>query len=369
MDYSRFTVEDFVLDKPFRQWIISPDQESNLFWQDWIQQHPKQKSTLQEARAIILRYPHIHYGWNKKIENDLWQSIARKTLINSHEPMFSSADSPTKIIPLNARAVLGHSYEKHEKMLWTYQKMSRAIAILLLGLCVGLAAYFGNKDKVQGPTEMAYVSKVTPLGTKLHFKLPDGTKVNLNAGSVLHYPEQFSAQQRLVKLQGEAFFEVVKDSKRPFRVKTDAVMTEALGTAFNIKHEDGILEIALMEGKVSVSNEAGDTNKDKLILLPGEQATLHRNNQLIKEKVNIDEVTAWKNEVILFQGATEGEVIHTLEKWYGVKILVEGNSPKDWRFSGRFERKNLENVLRSIGYSMDFQYSMEEKEVKIIYVN
>lgn len=79
MNYRRFTVEEFVLDKNFRNWVLNPDAESNLFWQQWLQHHPEKREVLQEARAIILKMPLINYGWDEEMEDALWQGIEKDT--------------------------------------------------------------------------------------------------------------------------------------------------------------------------------------------------------------------------------------------------------------------------------------------------
>ncbi len=362
MSYSRFSVEDFVLDKYFRQWVLSPDEESNLFWQEWLQHHPEKIEMLQEARAIIVKIPRINYGWNLELENAIWHSIAQKTQKNHQGEEIAN----TKIVPMNAESILGASLNEHQKRKWSYRMLSRVAATVVIILSIGIAGYLGFHED-NDAREITYLIKEAPLGTKVRFDLSDGTKVVLNAGSIARYPERFASGERIVEVEGEAFLEVAKDSLRPFRVKTGALVTEALGTAFNVSNEQEKIDVALVEGKVQVSLVKPGTKVTKLILMPGEQASLQEEGYLIKQAFNPEKVTAWKDNIIFFEGATEEEVVRQLERWYGVKIDISGQSSKSWDYTGKFKDKHLSYVLKSIGYTMGFQYVINGKEVKIMY--
>lgn len=124
------------------------------------------------------------------------------------------------------------------------------------------------KENTPVPEAIAWVEKINPAGQRSSHRLPDGTRVWLNAESSLNYPDKFADTLRLVKLTGEAFFEVAKDGQRPFIVEAAETQTEALGTAFNINSypEDPIIKIALLEGKVRVQNKS---HVQTIILSPG----------------------------------------------------------------------------------------------------
>ncbi len=358
MDYSQYTVEDFVLDKKFRQWALASDTESSLFWHQWLQRYPEKRSLLQEARTILLKMPQINYGWNEQQEEALWQAISHETQQkNVHENIFS------RIIPIHAEAVLGSPAKEKPRKRWSYRKISSVAASVLLVLGMSLAAYLGYQE---GGQAEHYISRTIPWGDQSRFYLPDGTQVFLNAGSTIRYPAHFSEQERLVNITGEAYFEVAKDSLRPFKVQSGAVVTEALGTQFNVKYDRNTVEVALVEGKVSVSVADSLQKGEKLLLIPGEQAYL-QGIHLRKERFNPGAVIVWKDGIIYFEGAGEQEVVHTLERWYGVKISIEGQIPKAWNYSGRFKDKELHEVLKSIGYIMDFRYTIKNKEVNIDY--
>ena len=362
MDYSRFTVEDFVLDRKFRKWILSPDTETNMFWDAWLEKHPHKLKTLQEAKTIVIQLPKVDYGWNDEKEDTLWQSIYQD--IHHH-----TGKKDTKVISLHASATLQNHAFQQENRKWHYHQIGKVAAAILLLLCAGLAYYFGIRSIQKASEEhpVTYINRETPLGKKEKFHLPDGTFVVLNAGSAVKYPVYFSDTLRLIEVTGEAFLEVAKDTLRPFKVKTGDLVTQALGTAFNVRNFGESVEIALVEGKVKVSRIVNNTTEANLTLLPGEKAVLNAHKNLVKAQFDPEKVTAWKEGVLLLESASEREIIHALEQWYGVNISVQGHALRPWQYSGTFDNKSLEYVLKSMGYTMGFTFWIEDTEVTIRY--
>ncbi len=135
MDYSRYSVEDFVLDKKFRQWVLSSDTEGNLFWHHWLQRYPGKKALLQEARVIVLKLPQINYGWNGQKEERLWQNIYLENLQTPNTPESPSSDT----IPIHAEAVLGSPARERISTICPYQKISSIGASVLIIIGMGLA--------------------------------------------------------------------------------------------------------------------------------------------------------------------------------------------------------------------------------------
>ena len=162
----------------------------------------------------------------------------------------------------------------------------------------------------------------TPVGGQYQVTLQDGTKVWLNATSRLRYPSQFSGAERRVELEGEAFFEVAKNAKQPFRViMNDSASVTVLGTHFNVMayQNENVKEITLVEGRVSVRRD----NKTEE-LLPGMQAKI--TNGTISKKAGIDtaEITGWKNGLFVFHDAPIEMIMRQVERWYDAKVVYQG---------------------------------------------
>lgn len=366
MDYTRYTVEDFVLDGNFRRWILAPDVETNRFWQDWLEKHPDKLAELQEARAIILSIPRVEYGWNDAVENQVWQRIVDEIKTHSSDETGDERERKPSI-PLHPDAVLGRVSDRKNRGTRFHAVMWGMAASLVLALTAVLG-YFQFFHRVSDDLARARPQVYdVPPGAKANFTLSDGTRVFLNGGSRIIYPESFSADERTIEIEGEAFLEVAKDPQRPFTVKTGTLTTEALGTAFNVRNDGTAVEVALVEGAVRVTSAPKGLDERSVILAPGSRALLAEDGVLLTSEFDIDEVTAWTRNILAFNRASEQEVIRRLEQWYGVVISTHGVPSQPWKYSGRFEDKNLEFVLSSMSYAMGFSFEVQDRNVVIYY--
>ena len=205
--------------------------------------------------------------------------------------------------------------------------------------------------------------KENPAGQKSRIHLPDGSFVNLNAGSYLKYADDFN-NNRSVELVGEAFFEVQKRPEAPFRVTSKGIVPTALGTSFNIKayKATGLVEVALATGKVSVEDTF---SQSKLLLLPGQMATkLDASNQLVMSETDAKIIGQWRNGILLFDSTPLANVINSLENWYDVEIMVQGDV-SGILCSGTFDNEYLDNVLDVLSHTIGFEFQIENKVVTI----
>lgn len=246
-------------------------------------------------------------------------------------------------------------------------KVAASVAIIL-----GFVLYFTQTQVTQEPA-IAIVTKSTELGQTKELTLSDGSIVKLNVGSSVSFAERFGQDSREIKLIGEAFFQVAEDASRPFKVITGEVTTIALGTSFNINAYPGKrnIDIALATGKVKVEASV-DSKKviDSFYLEPGEKASYTLSTQDIsKQKFDPEEILAWKDGIIYFKNADEAALIEKLERWYDVDIAVANETQKTIDLTTKFENASLENVLKSLGYTLGFEFTINDKKVNIKYLN
>ncbi len=238
-------------------------------------------------------------------------------------------------------------------------------------IIIGLSLYFAE---TQTPKllEIVIITKHTDPGHKKTLTLSDGSIVKLNAGSSVSFPKQFGSDSREVKLIGEAFFQIAKDANRPFKVKTGDVTTIALGTSFNINAypDSKNIDISLAIGKVRI--EYADTPKmtiGSLYLEPGEKATYTLSTQEVRKQAFVPiEILGWKDDIIYFKNADETTLFVKLERWYGVEIELLNDTQKIIDITTKFENATLDNVLKSLGYTMGFEFSIHDKKVEINYL-
>jgi transmembrane sensor len=205
----------------------------------------------------------------------------------------------------------------------------------------------------------------TPRGGTYQVVLSDGTKVWLNAASSLKFPATFSnsAGNRLVELTGEAYFEVAKDRKHPFIVKTARQEVEVLGTHFNINSytDTGVSTTTLLEGSVHLSGTGLNDN-----LKPGQKAILDASHHLRIEPANLKEAVAWKNGYFRFNAARIDEVMVTLARWYNIEVVFEGPVSEE-KFSGHISRNiKISEVLNMLSYSKAVKFKVEGRRVTVM---
>lgn len=213
-----------------------------------------------------------------------------------------------------------------------------------------------------GVGPVGFNTLTTPRGGQYRLTLPDGSRVWLNAASALKYPTVFSGKERVVELQGEAYFEVAQNAAMPFRVmvrKTPVekpVQVEVLGTQFNVMAypDEPYISTTLLEGSVRVREGA-----KAVLLKPGEQA---RENNV--NPVDTEEVVAWKNGMFKFDEATIEQVMRQISRWYDVEVVYVNEHPKDVFRGEMYRNVNASKILRVLQAS-GVHFTVEGKKIYV----
>lgn len=328
------------------------------------------KSTCEESQVVIAWFnEHGEAKFLKLIEED-WYSW--ESDIGEHSDQLRNALQKIHAKISEKELNLVHKEKQISSAPTPYKSpdyTKYAVAAVISLLLVAAITYYIARlpDPSKDETGVALKAKQVPFGQKATIYLGDGTKVMLNAGSYITFPEKFPSHSREVFLEGEAFFEVVKDEQRPFSVVSGDVTTVALGTSFNVKAYCNVdeVEVALVTGKVAVSDRHYKTAP--VALAPGELLILNTSNGASrKEHFTAKEKLGWTNHLLYFNDAEASEVFTTLERWYGVEFIFNKAVKKRWRYSGEFKNKSLEIVLEGISYVKAFEFSFKEgKQVEI----
>jgi len=194
----------------------------------------------------------------------------------------------------------------------------------------------------------------TPKGGTYQVTLPDGTHVWLNAGTILRYPSKFDADQRVVELSGEAYFDVTqieskhaKNKKVPFLVRTNSQTIEVLGTQFNLSayKEDGDVKTTLVEGSVRV---ASPTDEHLPVVLEPGQQSIYAGGKVAVATIDVEPFIAWKDGYFDFLYTPFPEMIAQIARWYDIKLIYKGEVPNE-TFSGKMSRDvTLQYVLKFV---------------------
>ncbi|MBC9797107.1 FecR family protein [Sinomicrobium weinanense] len=259
-----------------------------------------------------------------------------------------------------------HSPEKK-----TGLRYYKAAAILILFLGIAGTIYYNNIEPPSPPATM--ITQHISNGKKATVTLPDGTVVRLNSNSELIFPEHFYGDTREVSLRGEAFFEVVKDKDHPFIVKARDLTTKVLGTSFNVKaykSEDEVA-VSVATGLVEVSKEntgtSDDPGKEKRMLLNPSQEAVYKpgDNSWTRRKVDVASIALWKEGILSFEKTPLDEAAKMLERWYGIKVILENPELKHCIIHGQHKDQSLSSVLLAFQYALGITYKITEGSVTI----
>ena len=237
--------------------------------------------------------------------------------------------------------------------------IASAVAVALLIIVSGLYLFSLKNSSEQLNTLLV------PPGQRINVILSDNSNVWLNANTEFRYPTQFSKKNRTVYLDGEAHFDVSKNEKKPFIVKTHRGDVRVTGTSFNVESysKQNSFETSLFEGGVDIYK-----NEAKLISLkPNEIATLN-NNELIISKIGYTDKYLWKNGLIAFNSKRLEEILLSLEKYFDVKIQIDSEKLPEHTYTGKFRQSDgVDYALRVLQRSIRFSYERND-ETGIIYI-
>ena len=204
----------------------------------------------------------------------------------------------------------------------------------------------------------------TNAGELKTFVLDDGTNVILNVATALEVSKDFGHENRRVTLNGEAYFEVKKDSLLPFIVSTNESVTEVLGTKFNLSAYRGETNIlTLDEGRVLLYEKSGLPDSG-MLLTPNEQAIFY-NGKLSKKIVDPSQHKAWILKKLVFEDQPFASVIRDLERFYGIDIEVKKQGLNNRKYNGTHANAPLESILEDMGFVFKFKYRKEGNKILI----
>lgn len=189
---------------------------------------------------------------------------------------------------------------------------------------------------------------VVPAGQRAHLTLQDGTSVWLNAQSTLTYPARFSGRSRRVTVSGEAYFDVAKNSRKPFIVSTQSMEMKVLGTQFNVYSYPGAgyIKTDLIEGSLMVYSK--ESPKSSVTLKPKEQIVV-KDGKMSLRKIQNSDYFLWKDGIYTFENERLLDIIEKLQLYYDVKIVVKDPEIFNVHYTGKFrQRDGIDEILRII---------------------
>ncbi len=229
-----------------------------------------------------------------------------------------------------------------------------------------------STQKVQWDNEK--ITATTAKGQNYAITLQDGTKVWLNADSKLEFlPNYKNSSQRLVKLSGEAYFQVSKNKKQPFIVQTNKQLIKVLGTHFNVDAYEKEIKTTLIEGSVQVSliaSEKLNTVQPSIILQPGQQSELSEDDRLRISSVDVEAAIAWKSGYFMFDHEDLTSILKRVARWYDVDIVYTDYKLGKLPFSGSVSRfKNISSLLKQLENAGQVKFQIRGRYVLVMKPN
>ena len=360
----------------FIHWIYNPDQELNEYWENRFRHHPEERREANYARVILMQLKSRKDKVESEEANSLYSAIVDQ--IGKPESKSRSFQFISPLMRYAAVAflflsigVLITQYLRQNKQFSNEQSFaasegnSDAQLILADGRKIPLNSkesrieygtkgkiVINQKDTIDSKSQSAETDMnqlIVPYGKNSSIRLPDGTMAYLNAGSKLTYPSAFGKESREVILIGEGYFEVTHNQQHPFIVKTSELSVVALGTIFNVSAypSDKIIETVLLEGAVVLRDYSIGTFKKEVVLKPNELATYNRETlETTSRQVDARQYVTWRNGILNFQSTDLSGVIHKVERYYNIRVLLEDPALGNRSITGKLMLKeNREGVL------------------------
>lgn len=340
MKYLRYTTEDFIADPYFQQWISGTNNAAGVFWEQWLLEHPEKLPEVEEAARFIQQLQFQKDSLSSEEYTEIWQDI------------IAHRDIP---------------YYKLQRPNQSFRQRWIAAAVVLL-LTVAGAFYLG-KDYLFPSTTLVQ----TGFGDTKKVVLPDGSVAILNANSQLRFEDTWDTDQaREVTLKGEAYFSVQHtEHHQKFRVYSEQLIIEVLGTEFNVNNRRGHNEVVLEKGLVRLDMTYLDIGKlspqnkqHSLVMEPGELVQISETADINKEIVNPEIYSSWTKNRLIFDNTPLTDIIKMIEDNYGYAVYTQALDIHQLRFSGELHSTDLDLLLAYLSEAFDLQ--VEKTENKIV---
>ena len=296
--------------------------------------------------------------------------------------------APLIVEPSLTDTTITEEPSEQKRYRWIFPLSGVAASIIILLSVLSGNGFFKQHIKTN---QLAKNTVTTRKGSKSNVQLPDGTTAWLNADSKLVYDENFSGDIREVSLEGEAYFDVVKDKTRPFIIHTKTIDIKVLGTAFNVRayETEKNTETSLFRGSVEVTLH--NSPEKKIVLKPNEKLMVNNKSlsfttrkeengknhippaaDITVGKVHFEakDSSAWetlwiKNKLVFDEESLE-EVAQKIERWYDVKVIINGDEAlRQTAYTGVFENENLLQVMEALKITGNFKYSINKDIITI----
>ena len=394
-DFLKYNLEELIEEKSFSDWILKGD--NNDKWKTLIEENPRFKPLVEEAREIVLLIKDTSGGLDEQSVLDMWRNIVQFDADNKRQirrlrirHSISWAASILLIISLGTWGLFKSTKEENYQFAESRVEISNDARLVLssgeeIALAMNESSIVLDQEKeqllvndsvidlksIEGQKKVEMNEVIVPKGKRSELLLADGTKVWLNAGSRFAFPSEFTGKKRNVYLDGEACFKVVKNEHKPFIVNAGELDVEVLGTWFDVLAYglDNKIETVLLEGSVSVSRPtAYGIGKKEYLLKPNQRASFHKENKIIEieEEYNVQKVISWTKGFYEFSGENVSIIFERVERYYNVRCIVPKGLVFTETISGKLDlNDSLKDVIEVLEDLVQIQCRIEGNDIFI----
>lgn len=344
METRQEEINKLLLNSGFRNWALNSNTRDFEEWEQYLKDDSELSQLAAEAKKVVIQ---IELLENNQIKRDIesFEKLKKRRKIVNRKISINN-DPGTKSYRISLNSII------------------KIAAVLSFIIVFSGLLYFNTNNSAPPIQQISkVVSKQTQNGQRLTITLPDGSKVKLNSNSSISFPKKFF-NNRQVKLDGEAFFVVVRDESNPFVVKTENFQTEVLGTSFNISaYKNLYSKVSVVEGRVKVRS-LFDGNDQHYEILEKEEAVKIDDKTIKKSDFKIDELL-WKDGILVFSDENIQTISAKIQRWFNVTVIVKNETYIAGDFSGKYSNESLEEILTGMGYALNFSFKMEGNEILI----
>lgn len=300
--------------------------------------------------------------WLKESDNN-WTEFneTRELWLSCDVALSYETDVDIALSRLRNRIISNHAPVKPAKRILKSWYHTAAIVLVLLGM-----GYWLSLQNSMSDIKEVYIQNqlITAKRSKGKFLLPDGTTVWLNTESKLIYPEKFDGNKRIVRLEGEGYFEVTENKKKPFIVQSGDLDIEVLGTKFDISNypfQDKI-DVVLLSGSIKVS---GEKLNDDVLLKPNQILKYYKHGETTIEETKAHLHADWIKERLVFDNTSLSDIIISLEGWYNISIECPRSLADKTRMTFTIRGENVEEIFKAMSLIAPIHYSITEDKVTI----
>ncbi len=330
-DFTRLSTDELARDHCFRNWILHPDWENDLFWKGFLLNHPSQSDKIALARELV--YAAV------RISGESLTPSRKKIL---HEELISKIEK----------------HKKHIRFRRITYSLVAAVALLLVSFVI--------LDYVTGTFDTTRVYS-TKFGERMEVVLPDGSLVDLNANSKLILGDHWEKGQREVWLEGEAYFQVKKNYSTgvKFTVQTSDLDIEVMGTGFNVNSRAAETKVYLKEGKVRLVLKDHEEDQQELFLNPGDLAHFQEDKHHVTRQTSkqAESLVSWKSGYLIYNNASLTQVIEDIQTSYGKEVLVIDSTLLDRRINGALPTSDLSEFVKMTELLFNVKANIEKNRI------